>query len=280
MARRHAIDPRQPALVEVEPPPSPMPELIRGDRRIAFGRVVMPYFFGLDAANYSDITPEMVDAANPNNFLPYLLPDRSQRGNYVVDGVALSSEEYTRIVRSPETFTASISNKTHEANRLNPRIGWRNAKALRSAYHALEHRLPQMARTLDGVKSEQAVIDDLNRKARMPGYAHDRAVDLRNKVAFVREVTFKRILEVMGREKNWTDEQADYATRTVDYRLFFTGAKRVGNWQRMLRVAHLYGEQRARLFGDRIEKISEAAGRLAARLESFDSDRDLDESSP
>lgn len=267
MAEQHHRQEVIPGMEQYSEAPSPMRELVLENRKIAFGRVVMPYFFKLHEEDYRDVTDEMVAAANPNRFLPYLLPGKhSDRGLYVVDGVALDGAEYQRIVRSPAAFAKNISNTTYQARALEPSAENRTDATRRSVAHSLEGengKIAKMMRTLENIRGEQEIIKKLDKEASHPGFAHERAQDILSWATTVRYTIFERMLEVTGREKRWTAEQADMASRSLDTALFFRSSERVGNWRQSLRAARMYGSQRESLFDRRIQEATRLLGRIA-----------------
>lgn len=247
-----------PGLARYTHPPSTMEQLIEKDRPIAFGRVVMPYFFGLKEETYANIPTSHIEAADPRRLLlPYLLP-ATPGGDYTVDRVALSSAEYERIVRSPKVFIDKIGNRTRKARALDDNLERKADAATRSEMHALESKHDVMQRTLGGIIKEQGVIERLSKEARTPGYAHVRAKEMLQMAAYAHTVTFGRMLEVVGVQKQWSSQAAEAAKRAVNYRLFFDGNRRVGYWRDMLSAAEMYGAARERLFHGRIKEIGAA----------------------
>ncbi len=249
----------QPSLFEVVE--SPMAKIMRKNSRIAFGRVVMPYFFDLKPANYKDIDPRMVRAVSLPNFLPYLLPVSG--GKYAVDGVALNSAEYERIIRYPAAFGRNVSNKTYLSRAQDANTARRTEKAGKSSTRALENKVPKMVATLTGIEQEHQTIVSLQEQAKHPGYAHKYARDMLSWAAMTHDITFARILEVAGREKGWTSEQADLARRSLDVALFFDTEGRVRAWREGLDVAETYGHQREVLFQNRIDRVNAGLAMVA-----------------
>lgn len=243
-----------PGLARYSHPPSTMEQLIEKDKPIAFGRVVMPYFFGLNEEQYTDVPASHIQAADPRRMLlPYLLP-ATPGGEYTVDRVALSSEEYERVVRSPKAFSDKISNRTRKARALDANPERKSDAVKRSEMHALESKHDVMQRTLNGIIKEQGVIEKLSKEARTPGYAHVRARDMLQMAVYVHEVTFGRMLDVVGVQKQWDGQAAEAAKKAVNYRLFFDGNRRVSYWREMLQAAEAYGLARERLFHDRVKR--------------------------
>ena len=254
MAEQEAI----PGLERYARPQSTMEQLIEKNRPIAFGRVVMPYFFGLDEEAYANVPTSHIQAADPRTLLlPHLLPvERS--GKHVVDRVALSGEEYERVVRNPDAFIDKISNTTRKARQLDDNLERRGQAVDRSEIHALSSKQQAMEQTLSGIVKERGIVDVLSDKARMPGYAHVRARDMLEMTGYTYSVIFKRMLDVVGDQKEWDTEAATAAKKAIDYRLFFDGNRRVGYWRDMLSAAEQYGQARERLFHDRVKRVGAA----------------------
>lgn len=245
---------------ELFPLPSPMAEIRQTDKRVAFGRVVMPYFLGIKQ-EFDELSPSLEAAANPDNFLPYLLP--ASGGNYTVDGVALDSQEYSRIIRSPKGWESDISNKTLNARVLDNDSQRNNDFSSRSVLHSLEARLPSMQRTLNGIAQEREALGNLLDQAKHPGYAHKKATDMTTWARMTHSFYFKRILDVVGREKSWTTDQHELASKVVDHRLFYSGKNRVAYWRSMLEVSDDYAQERQKLFKARSEWAFKKIGQLA-----------------
>ncbi len=257
-----------PGLERYTSPPTVMERLIEKDKPIAFGRVVMPYFFEIDIDDYKDVPESHIRAADPKKLLlPHLLPASPKDQDYVVDRVALSSEEYERIVRNPRAFTQKISNTTRKARQLDENLQRRSDTAERSELHALESKHTAMQKTLNGIVAEQGIIEKLSKEAGTPGYAHVRARNMLEMAAYAHSTIFERMLLVVGVQKNWSSEDAEAARKAVNYRLFFTGKDRVGHWQGMLKAAELYGEAREKLFHDRVKVVGAAILARTASVE-------------
>lgn len=257
---RKKTNPNQDPMFEAPTALSPIAQMDRG-RKITFGRVVMPYFGGIDPTKYHDITPAMVRAADPEKLYPYLI---TRSGKFVVDGVALSSDEYGRIPRSVSSLRTSTSNESYKKARLDTNAEHRHATAARAGQHALESRLGAIQGSLNGIRYEQTAVQGLRKQARHPGYAHETLGTMKEWHTTTTLFTFPRMLEVVGREKEWTSEQADLAKRAIDVRLYLSGNERVGNWRGMLDVADEYGIQREELFTGREVRIIHILGAEAA----------------
>jgi hypothetical protein len=261
-----------PGLERFTHPPTRMESLIRDNKLIAFGRVVMPYFFGLDEESYANVPTSHVEAADPKKLLlPHLLPASTRdAGEHVVDRVALPSEEYERVVRNPKAFIEKVSNTTRKARELDDNLGRRSDTVDRSEVHALTSKYSAMEKTLNGITAENGIIELLSDKARMPGYAHVRAQDMLQMVTHTYDVIFGRMLRVVGAQKRWDNEAAEAAKKAIDYRLFFDSNRRVGHWQEMLYVAEQYGKARERLFHDRVKRVGAALVAREVTLEEVE----------
>jgi hypothetical protein len=248
---------------EFVPQESPLPDLIQNDPKIAFGRVVMPYFFRIKEEDYLDITPRMIAAADPEKFKPYLLP--ASGGEYAVEGVALTSAEYEAMVRYPRAFGKAVNNTEYHRRRLDDNTERRHAQATSQEIQTLEHRALKMQGMLQGIATEKSRIKLLAKEAKSPGYAHQPARVMREAALYTYHVSFKRILEVVGREKGWSEEQADLASRSLDARLLLTKAARVGNWRSWLGLAGIYSTEREKLLSGRNDQIEKLLGTLSVQ---------------
>ncbi|MDQ3159109.1 MAG: hypothetical protein M3P98_03190 [bacterium] len=245
---------------------NPMPELIQQNPRIAFGRVVMPYFFGIDESVTEGITSANIESVSPDAFKPVLLPTASKEGRYVVGNVALDAAEYERIVRSRSAFSKKISNTTFKARSHDER---REEAVDRSVVHAWESKIAAMGRTLTGIEDEKAKIASLAKEARSPGYAHVHAQELQMLSAFVLTNSINRMVDVISREKYWDADQRQVAEKAILTELFFTGNQRVGYWRAQLRLASLYAGQRRRLFDTTISRLEKNLDEETKRKEAL-----------
>lgn len=275
----HEVTSSMPAEQEIIPglerftrPPTKMESLLRDNKKIAFGRVVMPYFFGLDEESYANVPTTHIEAADPKKLLlPHLLPVSTRYdGEHVVDRVALPTEEYERIVRNPKAFIEKVSNTTRKARELDDNLGRRTEAVDRSEVHALTSKYSAMKDALNGTIAEKGIIELLSEKARMPGYAHVPAQDMLEKAAYIYSVVFGRMLRVVGAQKKWDNEAAEAAKKAIDYRLFFDSNKRVGHWRDMLEAAEQYGDARERLFYDRVKEVGAALVTREVTLEEVE----------
>ena len=263
MARPKPQSAHQEQLPSLETPrlDSVMKPLVEGNHRIAFGRIVMPYFFGFEGTADGVVPQEEVpvshiEAADPRKFLPHLLPGSSSGAAHVVDGIALAPSEYERIIRNPKSFADQVSNKVLSARSSDDNLTRKREVAEQAVTSALTEKFRGMTRTLHGIEAETAAIRMLRKEAKTPGYAHVSTQELQAAAGYVYGVTFPRILEVVGLQKNWTQEQAQQAKNALNHRLFFAGNKRVANWKRMLHVSDQYGSERFRLFSNRQQQVA------------------------
>jgi hypothetical protein len=252
------MSPKITAQDEFMPAPSPMPDLVRDDRKIAFGRVVMPYFLGLKKVDYVGIDDTAVEAAASEKFRPYLFPGNN--GEYAVNGIALSSAEYGYMVRFPRAYARAVNNSEYDHQRLDKNIERRQTKADTQEAETLENRQKRMNGMIRGVQIEKKQLAVLRHEARSPGYAHITTTEMREAVFSVYDISFKRILEVVGREKGWSREKAELAAKALDVRLFFRGAQKVANWRAMMTLADEYGSARENLFQNRLRQIKRLLG--------------------
>lgn len=238
-----------------------MAQLNAENPRVAFGRVVMPYFFGKYPDSYRDITERMVQAINPERMAPYLFHAASQ---FRVDDVTLPADEYERIVRSPAAFGSAVMGKTYAARGLDRNVGRRLEAAQHSGEVAFEQKFGAMQRTLEGLHTERSTVSRLRRRALSAGFANERFQSLHQMAVTTRNAYFDRILGVVGREKEWSTEQADLASRALDVRLLWGGEQglnsRVGHWREWLDLGLEYASRREDLFGRRVDTVAGILG--------------------
>jgi hypothetical protein len=253
---------------------SPMPELLRENDFITFGRVPTDYFTDKHGVDYADITEEQVRAVRPERLRSYLFSNRF--GN--VDGVVLGSDEYQRVVRHPSAYQYRVEQNTFEALALDDNLERRAHKARKTGAEALAGRIEPMGRTLSGIQAENEKINRLYKASLSPGYAHIRAQDMLALVTEVDLVVFGRMLKVFGfqryreleatnNEHNWTRETSRQMRRALDVRLYLGIGdgdlgltSRLKSWQDMLILAQQYGQKREQLFTNRIGGVSQKVG--------------------
>jgi hypothetical protein len=253
---------------------SPMPELLREDAWIAFGRVPTDYFAGKDRADYADITEAQVRAVRYDRLKPYLLGTKP--GN--VDGVMLSAAEYQRVVRGPDSYEYAVEQDTFQALALDTNQERRAQKAHTTGVKALADRVDPMGRTLSGIQDENQKVHKLYKASLTPKFDHIKAREMVELVTYVDQIVFGRILEVYGmnRQKHldaagkadaWTNETARQMRRALDVRLYLGVGygdlglpSRLKSWQDMLILAEQYGQARERLFKGRINQVNQKVG--------------------
>jgi hypothetical protein len=244
---------------------SPMPELLRNNDLIAFGRVTNDYYLGAQRAEYADITEDMVREISPDILQQSLFSEKSPNS---VDGVVFSAAEHERVVRFPNSYKTTVVNNTFTSRGLDHDMGRRNQRADKQGIEALADRLEPMGRTLDGIRREQDTIEKLRKAASHAGWAHIPAQDMLIATTYIDLIAFGRILEVVGHENGWDEKKATQARRSLDVRLYLGIGdgdlgltSRVGNWEGMLDLAHKYGAVREKIFANRIKRVSLIVGK-------------------
>ncbi len=255
---------KSPAQFELSLGMSPLPELIRNNDLIAFGRVPNDYYLGVQRAEYADITEDMVHEISPDILQESLFSENSPNS---VDGVVFSAAEHERVVRFPDSYKTTVVNNTFSSSGLDRNMGRRNQRADKQGIDALAGRLEPMGRTLEGIKQEQATIKKLQKAAIHAGWAHIPAQDMLIATTSVDFITFGRMLEVAAHENGWDEQKAAQARRALDVRLYLGIGdgelgltSRVGNWESMLDLGCRYAAVREKIFANRIKRVSRIVG--------------------
>ncbi len=244
-------------------PPQPERDL---NSRNAFARAATPEYWGLNEADYQDVTGIMISAAAPEKFRADLIAvgrkvpfsvsyTDEQTGRY--RNVPLLPEEYTLIPRTmsvrrygevPVARTlAGKSSMLRSAEDLRDRAEQHSIEAIQAKFVSVDTYLRE---TLQPGKDR---IERLLEAATNPGFWRMREGDMRMSMEQVRTFMIPDVLRVIGTARNWTDSQAKMAAKAVDYRLFFDRRRNrhIANWRGMLGLLQEYQQEKINLFGDR-----------------------------
>lgn len=214
--------------------------------RRAFGGLVTPEFWRLDPTDYEDITDQMVELVAPNMLRSSIMgvTERNE-DKFVVDSIALSPEEYKFVPRGVAAIGRAVTSTALSGKlQLVPReaavirAADKKSKILQRYHDRIEIYL---GKTLQPQKRDLEFLLDMSQS---PGYSRGKHIDIYQKATQAKDVIFPNMLDVIGDQREWTEDQRALASRSLDKRLLMTGRKRVGHWREWLRFANTYNEAR------------------------------------
>ena len=233
------------------------------DSRNSFARMATPDYWGLDPVKYGDITPTMIDRMSPDYIRPSLIDvhaDSECAVSYIDDitgqkvNIAVTPHEYGILARNIAKLGEASVNQTLAARPSMPNFAIHDAAAERSGVHTLEGYVTRMQEYADGTLN--ADIQKLRRfkeAADHPGLGRGKEIDMRLDMQWVMDHIIGDTLLALRRQRNWTPEQADLASRSLQARLFFdrAGNKHLSNWREMIIFELEYTSHKLALFKDR-----------------------------
>lgn len=195
----------------------------------ALARTLKPEYFSVNPVEYGDITDEMRRLACPNLLWQSLAgtslaepkcisysptEDRSR------EFVALTANEDDLLVHNPQAFNAAVRGKTMQANQAGADGGALAAE--RAVMHANQQKAERQEVYLERtLRPWHDLLGRFKNAADHPGWSvMGDEISMRINFETFRTIILGNMLQVIGAQRGWTDEQADFATRTIEARMF------------------------------------------------------------
>jgi hypothetical protein len=168
------------------------------------------------------------------------------------DGVLLSSAERTALVRSPDMLARTAID--HTINASDDQTDERIAAAHRSSGHALEKKLKRMQEVCDGIGVRLLDIQELEKEAKSPGYAHKSP----ERMAELLSASWQELLnitDVLQMKRGWSDDQKmKFRQAAKDHLTTGSQRQRVKHWRELLQLQSTYLSRKSRIFKKQISK--------------------------
>ncbi len=250
--------------------------------RVALVHVLTPEFHGLDPVEFTDIPEVLVDKAGPDELRKFLLvtntgQDNSSKTNPNMPGkstvsyqpadrndawvrLALTPVEYGLFSRHVSMLGRSAYNGVLAARdkKLRQETGDRAAKARhdddiaaanRAAVRQVAGKAPAMESYLqDEILPRLEVTKKFLEMTKNRNLSRGTHQTVKDRFEHMRLYVFGDMLDAIGNNKQWSEDQAERAVRIIQKRLYIDGspAQRVTNFRAMLELAHeYYGHKRA-----------------------------------
>lgn len=236
------------------------------DQRRAFGSVMGLLGENLDIPEFERLDSRAVLRVEPTVLRQGLY---GQEGINTVNGLVLSAEEYTAIIRNGASFQRAIHAKTTSANRLTASVR-ADEKLLRSQKGAMDSKLSRHNLILGGLAGERVTLSKLSDWQKKPGYSRAKEIDMRTMASSAWNGSFSHVLDVLRDKHGLSDKEHADMRDAMSYKLFRGGQRdRVGYWGEMLDVALEYNKRREILFGLSATRIIRESGRIAVELREY-----------
>lgn len=251
-------------------PPDPQPRF-DPNRRRAFGSV--PGLLGVEL-DYSGIVPERDNLHLGEEYITTSL--YGMKGRCAVNGLALNETEYAGILIHEPTFRKRIAARSVNAHKDSSPVR-RDEVGLTAPLHALEKQVTVQAQFVTALTTEQAKIQTLLGYAKQPGHARTKEIDMRMLATEILVGSFANILDVVGTQRHWTEEERIGAQQVLSQQLFSGPQRsRIGNWQTMLGVTGQYTGRKKALFTQRLHVAESGVADLTKQILKFHATHELD----
>lgn len=237
--------------------------------RNALSRTLDPYYWRIEPDVFADITPEMRAAADPWLLVNSLVdvpadspsavayrPGNTSRYGYV----ALAPTEYGLIVRNPGAFSRAARIGTLAAR---PEGDVHTQAADRSVIHAHIAKADVAQRYVTGtLEPWLGLLGKFDQAARNPGLSlMGPEVTMRQNFETFRTNILGNLLEALRVQRDWNDEQADLARRTIDARMFIDreNNQHIAYFADLIHASQFYFGHKTALFKDRLHQSKQVA---------------------
>lgn len=243
--------------------------------RLTFAQMATPEFVRLPANLAEQVSPETIAAAEPAKLRTSLIDDghnlRPARMDesaspFVVDYYDRVTHRRVKVALNP--FEADVIMRTEDPAVLGgagarkavkkvaglDKMARGHSKAQRASVEVVEQKRKAMANYIE--RTLRPGLDDLRaiaEKAEHPNLARKGSSGSRMDLTWVRMGHINNMLDVIGLQRAWSDDQLQQARSATDWRLFHDRAKNrhLDNWKDMLGLLVDYQSHRLNVFQDR-----------------------------
>ncbi len=256
-------------------PDMPQPErpAIDFDQFRAFGSVPRMLGSQIDVPLESSIDQLALRRVTPTVMSEALF---GASGGTAVKGLALGTEFHEAIVRNHDSFLASVSGKTNNANRLTPDPRAQE-KQFRSQLGSLNSKHERHDKIIGTLESRQEVLTTLLDMQRTPGY-HKRVsdVDVRMMATTAWTEVFGGMLTVLKDQRGLSNDEMIDMQQAMAFRLLGgPQSDRIANWGGMLRLGARYTGAVTSMFKYSLGQIEKNQTHLESDLETFYRENDI-----
>lgn len=233
-------------------------------KKVAFGGYVKPEMYDVFGDyDLSSVTQSELDWMKPTNLGGYLF-EPAKNVPFVVDGLGLNPTEYGIVARWPGRLAETAAGQSLKEKDLDETV---MATAARAQLHVLESKLESMTQHEGKLQEQRALIRELAKHAKRPGYAHVTEERMKE-LTSAAWLEFKNILDVVHVQRDWTEDQRKRAEATMIHYLTQGSQRvRVAHWQAMIGLADGYVGARKNFFAGRRRQTSAMLDRKTAEYE-------------
>ena len=236
----HLPEKGQPTLPGLEPRPT-------------LAHILAPEAAGLNPADYTDITPEMLAAAEPELLMESLINvDRdgrsvvwyqpNPRGSYV--NLAVNPEDYNHVARNIPALSRAVINKTLEGYPEDVRFERdKQASAERSGLHAVEGKLPHIKSRLDVLMHQRELLEVVHEMTEPESLNMRRSYVARSQFTELMDSVIGNMVNAIGNQRKYDSETMSLMRKSMEARLYLSPEKvseRQDYMRRLTEVAITY----------------------------------------
>lgn len=235
-------------------------------QRRAFGSVPGLLGKNLTIPSFEHLDQTALDRVTPEGLRKGLLGPQNRNA---VDGIVLSPDEYTVIVRSPASFQAAIQAKTAAAGKSTNEIRAAE-KEMKSAKDSFEQKWRRQHEVIKGLEVEKETLQTLLEWQRVPGFSRTSEVDI---VALTNQAwngTISNMLKTYAIQHELSVKEQHDMVNALAFKLFRgPQTDRVAHWGETLEFARSYTGAKLSLFRQRQQKVVRFGKKLSTELNDF-----------
>jgi hypothetical protein len=244
----------------------------------ALVHILTPEFQNIDPEDFADIAPNVVKLMEPGLLRESLL-GAGLEGDTAVRFKVGDTKEWIKIAVTPgeyvllareipmlgrTAFTGTLvsRDKKMQAETGDPSVLARSdedkAAANRAAFRAVVQKQTGMQKYLEEtLRPRVRIIKKFTEMAQFSNLSRGSREKVKERFEELRTYVFGGMLDAIGNQRNWTEDQATLASRTLQKRLYLdTNSNRVRNFAEMLKLAdEYYGYKNALV----LDRLAEAA---------------------
>ena len=192
-----------------------------------------------------------------------------------VNGLALNSVEYQRILVHKQRLTTKIAARGESTHALSNPVRQAEAK-ITTVIHVYEDLHDSHMSIITGINKEHDKLVELRRLIHSPGFALTDEADLLIRANDAWNFSFANLLRVVANQRKWTVAQTKAASAAMtDGLIRGPQRQKVQYWDDVSKLADRYALARRALFTQRSSVITTEIKKLQKELQAFYEDNNL-----
>jgi hypothetical protein len=243
--------------------------------RNSLSRALTPEYLGLEASDYMDLTPEMIDFVQPDKLRDYLIdvPPKSETSPFAVSYydrsqntehyIAVTPREAKLLPRHVEAIKRSAAINTAAKVVTGVLTDTDIARVERSKIHVQETKLPALITYRDSLLKNDEMVTKFFKNSRGRNYGLSMfggEINMRESINYLQTFIIGDMVKAYAAQRRLNETQTDQVGRAIEYSYVFRSEK-FDNFHNLMAFLHEYNNHKVQLASQRIEAMERNIGR-------------------